>query len=124
MTVEKPENRPVETVEDAMNQVLQAERSAEQSIEACKHEARKIRESAQQQAIRIDKRTNERLSMCHMHCTARLTREIKERERAAAASDPGESACRLDEAAMSAVVEALAVALTGITPAARHPKDR
>ncbi len=35
MTAEEPENRSSATVEHAMNQVLQAERGAEQAVDAC-----------------------------------------------------------------------------------------
>jgi len=126
MTVEKSENAPFETVEEAMNQVLQAEHRSEQAVEACKHDAMKIQQAAQQQANRIARRANKRLAICHMRCNTRLTRELKERERAADAdlSHRGESVYRLDEAALTAVVEALALALTGINPAATHPRDR
>ena len=123
MTAEEPENRPSETVEQAINRVLQAERQAQQSVEACRLEAMKIRQAAQQQAKHIANRTNERLAVCHMRCNSILTREIREHERAAAASQTGASTYRLDEAALSAAVEAVALALTGVTPAGTRPRD-
>ena len=125
MTTEKPGNRPFETVEQAMNQVLQAERRAEQAVEVCRHEAMVIQQAAQQQANRIARRANERVTVCHMRCNARLTRELKERERAADA-DPGHgaaSALQLDEATLKRVVEALALDLTGITLKGSHPGE-
>lgn len=126
MTAKEPKNSPTETVEQAMNEVLQAERRAASSVEASKHEAMKIQQAAQQQSRHIARRANERLAICHMRCNARLARELKERERAADAdaSHSGESTSRRDDAALTPVVEALALALTGITLPGRHPRDR
>lgn len=125
MTTEKPGNRPFETVEQAMNRVLQAERSAEQAVEACRHEALKVQQAAQLQANRIARRANERLALCHMRCNARLTRELKERERTAEAeiSQSAASAIQLDEAALTPVVEALALDLTGIILPDSRPEE-
>ena len=125
MSVEKPEDRPSEPVEDAMNRVLQAERSAEQAVEACRHEALKVQQAAQLQASRIARRANERLALCHMRCNTRLTRELKERERAAEAevSQCTASAIQLDEAALTPVVEALALDLTGIILPDSRPEE-
>ena len=124
MTGDDKENQPLETVEHAMNEVLQAERRAEQAIEACRHDAMKIQQAAQQQAKHIARRANERLAICHMRCNTRLSRELRERERAANASHGGESAYPLDEAGLTAVVEALALALTGIILPGTDPGDR
>ena len=125
MTTEKPGNRPFETVEQAMNRVLQAERSAEQAVEACRHEALKVQQAAQLQASQIARRANERLALCHMRCNARLTRELKERERTAEAeiSQSAASAIQLDEAALTPVVEALALDLTGIILPDSRPEE-
>jgi vacuolar-type H+-ATPase subunit H len=125
MTSEKPGTRPFETVEQAMNRVLQAERSAEQAVEACRHEALKVQQAAQLQANRIARRANERLALCHMRCNARLTRELKERERTAEAeiSQSAASAIQLDEAALTPVVEALALDLTGIILPDSRPEE-
>lgn len=124
MTAKEPKNPPTETVEQAMNEVLQAERRAASSVQASKQKAMKIQQAAQQQSRHIARRANERLAICHMRCNARLARELKEHERAADASHSGESASRLDEAALTPVVEALALALTGITLPGSHPRDR
>ena len=125
MTVEKPKNRSFEPVEDAMNRVLQAERSAEQAVAVCRQEAREIQQAAQLQASRIARRANERLALCHMRCNARLTRELKERERAAEAeiSQCTASAIQLDEDALTPVVEALALDLTGIILPDSRPEE-
>lgn len=124
MTGEQVEDPPIDAVEHAMNEVLQAERNAEQAIEACRHDAMKIQQAAQQQAKQIARRTNERLAICHLRCNARLTRDLKERERAVAARQGGEAAASPDEAALTAVVEALALALTGIALPDSEPGDR
>jgi len=123
MTTDKPGTRPAGTVEQAMNRVLEAERGAEQAVEACGHDAMKIVQAAQQQAKRIARRANERLAICHVRCNAKITREIRQRERAAA-GQRGEASYRLDEAALTAVVEALALALTGVTPSGKPAGDR
>jgi len=123
MTAEEPENRSSATVEHAMNQVLQAERGAEQAVEACERDAVKIRQAAQLRANHIARRTNERLAICHMRCNGKLTRELRELEHTAAASLTSESTCQLDETALTSVVEALALTLTGVIPAGNPPRD-
>lgn len=112
--------QPTETVEQAMNRVLQAERDAEQAVEACRREAVEIRQAAQLRARRIAERTNERLAICHMRCNSKLRHALREQERLSA-SQTGESSYRLDAAALTAVVEALARDLTGPDPAAGSP---
>ncbi|MGB5472107.1 MAG: hypothetical protein WBQ78_01355 [Gammaproteobacteria bacterium] len=124
MTDKEPENRSSASVEHAMNQVLQAERAAEQAVEACARDAVKIRQAAQERASHIARRTNERLATCHVRCNGKLSRELREFERTAAARQPGESTYRLDETALTSVVEALALALTGVIPAGNPTRDR
>ncbi len=123
MTSKPQDNVPTGTVETAMNRVLEAERRAELAVEACEHEAMKLHEAAQQQARRIARRTDERLAICHMRVDAKITRQIRERERAAAGQG-GAASFRLDEAALAAAVEALALALTGVTPSGKPPGER
>ncbi|MGD2112071.1 MAG: hypothetical protein PVI50_01710 [Gammaproteobacteria bacterium] len=122
MTVQAPDDGPSATVEQAINQALEAERTAEQAVEACRRDAMEILQAAQQRAQQIAVRTNERLAICHMRCNSKLTREIRERERLTA-GQTGESSYRLDEAALGAVVEALALTLTGVTPATNPSGD-
>ena len=124
MTAEEPENRSSAGVEHAMNQVLQAERGAEQAVEACARDAVRIRQAAQERASHIARRTNERLARCHMRCNGKVTRELRERERSAVAGQTGESTSRLDETVLTSVVEALALTLTGVIPAGNPPGDR
>lgn len=117
MTTDTPDNPPSGTVEQAMNRVLEAEREAQQAVEACRHDALQIRQAAQLQAGRIARRTDERLAHCHTRCNALLAREIREGDRAAAANPAGEASYRLDDDALAAVVETLALTLAGLTPA-------
>ncbi len=71
-----------DAVEQAMNTVLQAERAAEQAIADCRQEAQQTVQAAQQRAQRIAARTDERLSLCHMRCSGKLNKELKDRQRA------------------------------------------
>jgi hypothetical protein len=123
MTDAGPDKRSPETVEQAMNRVLQAERDAVRAIDACRRDALAIRQAAQQRARRIAERTDERLAICHMRCNSKLRHTLGEQERRAA-SQTGESSYRLDAAALTAVVEALARDLTGPPPAESPQRER
>lgn len=100
------------TVEEAMNQVLEAERAAEEAIADCRQEAQQILQAARERAQRIAERTDERLAHCHMRCSAKLARELKERERTEKAELQGQSSYQLDADALAEVVEAVAAKLT------------
>lgn len=58
-----------------------------------------------------------------MRCNSKITLEIKERERLAATSQSAESSYHLDATALSSVVEALALTLTGVTPTGNESRD-
>jgi vacuolar-type H+-ATPase subunit H len=123
MTDQEPDVRSSTTVEQAINEVLQAEHNATQAVDACKQEAMQIQQTAQQRAKQIASRTNERLAICHMRCNSKISHTIKERERLAATGQGSESSYRLDAAALTAVVEALALTLTGVTPDQNGSRD-
>ena len=122
MTKDNNTNNP-DAVEQAMNTVLQAERAAEQAIADCRHEAQQTVEAAQQRAHRIAARTDERLSLCHMRCSAKLTKELKDRQRAEKANSRNQSTQPLDETALSGVVAAVARDLIGITQPGGEDRD-
>jgi len=112
-----------DAVEQAMNTVLQAERAAEQAIADCRQEAQQTVQAAQQRAQRIAERTDERLTLCHLRCSARLSRELKDRQRAEKADSQGQSSQPLDEATLTDVVAAVARDLIGITEPAVEDRD-
>ena len=91
-----------------MNTVLEAERAAEQAIANCNSEAQLVIQAAQEQAQQIVERTDERLTLCHMRCNARVSREIKARQRTEQADLKGQPGQELDAAALAAVVETVA----------------
>lgn len=122
MTDTEPNRQPPETVELAMNRVLQAERDAAQVIDACRRDALAIRQTAQQRARRIAERANERLAICHMRSNSKLRHTLREQERSAA-SQTGESTYTLDAVALTAVVEALARDLTAPAPSGSPPGE-
>jgi hypothetical protein len=101
-------NHSPDAVEHAMNTVLEAERAAEQAIADCNSEAQLVIQAALEQAQHITKRTDARLTLCHMRCNARVSMEIKASQRAAQADLQGQPGQELDEAALAAVVETVA----------------
>ena len=112
-----------DAVEQAMNTVLQAERAAEQAIADCRQEAQQTVQAAQQRAQRIAARTDERLSLCHLRCSGKLSKELKDRQRAEKASSRNNSIRPLDDTALSDVVAAVARDLVGITQPEGEDRD-
>ena len=122
MTKDNNTSNP-DAVEQAMNTVLQAERAAEQAIADCRQEAQQTVQAAQQRAQRIAARTDERLSLCHLRCSGKLSKELKDRQRAEKASSRNNSIRPLDDTALSDVVAAVARDLVGITQPEGEDRD-
>jgi vacuolar-type H+-ATPase subunit H len=106
------------TASDAVNgqaikQVLQAERAAEQAVATCDRQARDIIRAAQTRAQRIAQRGDERITLIHMRCSQRLA----EQRRLLATADHKAQAeignSPVDAVALAAVVDALAATLSG-----------
>jgi len=116
-------NPPLDAVEQAMNTVLQAERSAEDAIADCKQEALRTVQAAQERAQQIATRTDERLALCHMRCTARVSRELKARQRAETADGQGQPTHQPDDKVLAALVAAVARDLIGSTQAESDDPD-
>jgi vacuolar-type H+-ATPase subunit H len=101
-----------EPADVAMNRVLQAERDAEQAVAECEQEARNIIKAAQQQAQHIAARTNERISMLHMHYSQNLSQTIREIEQAGKQIEQAGVTTPFDESLFSTVIDELAEELT------------
>ncbi len=97
----------------AINQVLRAERAAEQAVARCEHQARNVIREAQTRAQRIAQRGDERISFIHMRCSQRMA----EQRRLLAAADGRAQAeirsAQVDSAGIALVVDALAAILSG-----------
>lgn len=113
MTDSSENNYTSDTVEQAMNTVLQAERAAEQAIADCNSEAQLAIQAALGRAQHIAARTDERLAHCHMRCSAKVSRELKTRQRAENADSQVQSTLQLDNTALAEVVAVVARDLIG-----------
>ncbi len=102
-----------ESVGQAMNLVLQAEREAEQAIVDCEHRAREMLHAAQQRARRIAERTNKRITLMQMRCAQAVRARIKTLERAEETATAEHNADRLEPAVLAALVEEVAARLSG-----------
>ena len=102
------EQQPTVQADEAIRQVLQAERDAERAIRDCEHEAQKSLREAQARAQKILSRADERITNMEMRHSHKLDREIKNIER------QGDAALRLDasqqynDAALQAVIDDMA----------------
>ena len=103
-------NKPLESpgAEQAIQQVLQAERDAERAIQDCEAEARLIVHDAQGRAQRINARADERITNMEMRHGHKLDRVIKDIERDGADALRLDAAQHYDDARMRAVIDALA----------------
>ena len=113
MVSKDPSAAPSDTVEQAMNRVLQAEREAEQAIADCELEARQILQAAQQRVKRIADRTDERLALIQQRLAQKIKAHIDALERADRSAQLEPSVYDLDEAGLATVVREVAAELTG-----------
>ena len=102
-----------DTVEQAMNRVLQAEGQAEQAIADCEKEARQILQTAQQRVKRIADRTDERITLIQLRLAQKIKAHIDALERADRSAQREPSVYDLDEAGLATVVREVAAELTG-----------
>jgi len=104
---------PSDTVEQAMNRVLQAEREAEQAIADCEFEARQILQAAQQRAKRIADRTDERIALIQQRLAQKIKAHIDALERADRSAQRAVPTYELAAAELAGVVQEVAAKLTG-----------
>jgi vacuolar-type H+-ATPase subunit H len=112
-----------DSVEQAMNEVLRAERDARQAIGDCEREAYERVSTAQQRAQRIAGRTDERITTIHQHCKQWVNREIRALEHRHRSAQQVELSSYIDETALTAAVDELAVMLTGSGSSVTATKD-
>jgi vacuolar-type H+-ATPase subunit H len=97
----------------AINEVLRAERAAEQAVAQCERRARDMLRDAQTRAQRIAQRGDERITLIHMRCSQRLA---EQRRVLATADRRGQAEIRnaqVDGATVASVVDTLAAILSG-----------
>jgi len=100
--------------EEAMNQVLKAERDAGRVVAECEQEAAGILQAAQLQASRIASRTDSRISLMQTRCLQRVAEEIRKLEMAEKLSlEAQEDSYRIDETGLVECIEEIAICLTG-----------
>jgi hypothetical protein len=94
-----------------MNRVLAAERDAGHAVADCEARARDIVQAARQRANRIATRTDERITLMHMRCAQSSAVTLK-RMQQAQLSTTDQAGQPLDDAGVSACMEAVAESLT------------
>jgi len=100
--------------EQAMNQVLEAERDAARVVAECELEAGRILQAAQLQASRIASRTDNRISLMQTRCFQRVAEEIRKLEGAEKITlEEQEHSYRIDETGLAECIDEIAICLTG-----------
>lgn len=97
--------------EQAIQQVLQAERDAEQAIKDCEHEARQIIHDAQNRAQKINTRIDQRITNMEMRHGHQLDKTIRAIEKEGADELRNDAGKHYDTDDLKAVIEQLAVEL-------------
>lgn len=64
------------SVEEAMNRVLETERAAHEAVAECERQAAALLDAAQRQAHRIHTRTDARIGQVHARCGLALGRQV------------------------------------------------
>jgi vacuolar-type H+-ATPase subunit H len=114
--VSEPKIDPqVATVDQAINQVLRAEREARGAVERCREEAAAIVAAAEERARGISARTEQRIKSAHRLADKAVECALRELLRAEAREAPGETT-QADEARVTRAVEALVDELIGPNP--------
>jgi hypothetical protein len=107
-------NRQQDAAEQAMNQVLAAERAAEQAVADCEAEARAIIQNARSRALRIDERTNERIAILEQRCSQHTERKLRALRQHDDPPSEQNAPQELDDAGLRSVAKTLALQL--VTP--------
>lgn len=104
---------PSTEAEQAMHQILQAERDAEHAIHDCENAAQKAIQDTQVKAQRIHTRANQRITNMEMRHGHKLNQLIKDidKEAAVALNHGADNYC--DEKKLRTIVNKLAVELCG-----------
>ena len=104
---------PSTEAEQAMHQILQAERDAEQAIHDCENAAQKAIQDAQVKAQKIHTRANQRITNMEMRHGHKLNQLIKDidKEAAVALKNGADNYC--DEKRLRAIANKLAIELCG-----------
>lgn len=96
----------------AIDEVLVAETAAREAMEACRQEAESVLDAAREDARRIARVANQRVSKLHARCDQLVAERIDE-IRGAAGDDPARAALDAgDREKLAAAVERLAARLT------------
>ncbi len=101
------------STEEAMNRVLEAERTAHAAVRECEAQAGALLEAAQQQVRRIHARTDGRIGQLHTRCSLVLGHQVElllQQEIISTNSDTLDSEM---QEVLAAAVARLAEALTG-----------
>jgi vacuolar-type H+-ATPase subunit H len=97
--------------EQAIQQVLQAERDAERAIKDCEREAQQIIHDAQNRAQKINTSTDQRITNMEMRHSHKLDKTIKAIEKEGADELRHDAGNQYDPDNLQAVIEQLAVEL-------------
>lgn len=95
----------------AINQVLAAERAAQQTVSRCERQARDLLRDAQDKVRRIQQRCDERIRLIHEHCSRRLAESAGRSGAFGAAESPAAEVPGGDR--LAAAIERLAAELSG-----------
>ena len=104
---------PSTEAEQAMHQILQAEREAEQAIEDCRVAAQKAIRDVQAKAQRIHTRANQRITNMEMRHGHKLNQLIKDIEKEADVALNHGAGDYCDDNKLRAIANELAAALCG-----------
>ena len=97
--------------EEAIQQVLQAERDAEHAILDCENEARRIIHDAQNRAQQINTRADQRITNMEMRHGHKLDKTIKALEKDGADELRHDAGNHYDSDNLQAVIEQMAIEL-------------
>jgi len=97
--------------EQAIQQVLQAERDAEQAIQDCENEARQIIHDAQNRVQLINTRVDQRITNMEMRHSHQLDKTIKAIEKEGADELRHDAGNHYDSDNLQTVIEQLAIEL-------------
>ena len=99
--------------QQAMNQVLRAERDAEQAIAECGEYAMQLLQEAQKRSQFISKSADKRISNIHLRCKQDTAKKINQLAREHAHKTKQHAEYHLDEKTIQDIVDEVAGYLTG-----------
>ena len=121
---QSPTDKATNSIEQAINAVLEAENNAKQAVSQCEAQAELLLEQARQQAHRINVRTDNRITRIHQRCSRLATDEINSFQHQQEQQLQQNLAVQIDSNVIAKVVDSITIELTTLIEKSTSRSDK